>query len=120
MTRRALATFTLLATVCFAAPGVMAYQNQNHNDKDNGQWQTKGDYEYRTYPLRPTDWPQGTKTDWSNCSSKSEKAGQDVCKYVTYEGRFIYYYTGKGGTVYARRPVNKMYQPHDTAKDATK
>ena len=57
MTRRAIAIFMLLASLSFAASSLLAAQDNNADDK----WQAKGNYEYRVYRLRPTDWPQGTK-----------------------------------------------------------
>ena len=109
MTKRGLATFTLLASLSVFAPSLMAYQDKSYND--DGKWKTKGDYQYRTYPLRPLDWPQGVNTSWDNCGNPPGQKGKDGCKSMSYEGHYIYYYTGKDGTVYARRPVNKMYQP---------
>lgn len=117
MTKRVLAAFMLLAALSVVAPNLTAFQRHYNDD---AKWQTKGDYQYRTYPLRPTDWPQGVNTSWANCGNPPGQTGKDGCKSLSYQGHYIYYYTGKDGTVYARRPVNKMYQPHDTAKDAGK
>jgi hypothetical protein len=108
----------LLASLSLVVPSLMALQDKP--DNDDAKWQTKGNYQYRSYPLRPTDWPQGVDTSWDNCGNPPGRKGLDGCKSLSYEGHYIYYYTGKDGTVYARRPVDKMYQPHDTAKDATK
>ena len=117
MTKRGLAAFILLAALSVIPSRLMAFQTP---DTDDAKWQTKGNYQYRTYPLRPTDWPQGVDTAWANCGNPPGQKAKDGCKSLSYEGHYIYYYTGKDGTVYARRPVNRMYQPHDTAKDATK
>jgi hypothetical protein len=118
MTKRGLATMILLASLSLVVPSLIA--SQDKPDNDDAKWQTKGNYQYRSYPLRPLDWPQGVDTSWDNCGNPPGRKGLDGCKSMSYEGHYIYYYTGKDGTVYARRPVNRMYQPHDTAKDATK
>jgi hypothetical protein len=101
MTRRAIAIFMLLASLSFAASSLLALQDNNGDDK----WQPKGKYEYRVYRLRPTDWPQGTKQPWQTCGTPPAGATKDDCKSVFWEGRYIYYYPGKGGTIYARRGV---------------
>ena len=115
MTKRVLAAVMLLAALSVVAPNLMAFQRPF---SDDAKWETKGNYQYRTYPLRPTDWPQGVKTPWANCGNPPGQTEKNGCKSLSYQGHYIYYYTGKDGTVYARRPVNKIYQPHDTAKDA--
>jgi hypothetical protein len=101
MTRRAVSSFMLLASLSLAASSLLVAQNNNADDK----WQAKGKYEYRVYRLRPTDWPQGTKQPWQTCGTPPAGATKDDCKAVFWEGRYIYYYPGKGGTIYARRGV---------------
>lgn len=101
MTRRAVAIFMLLASLSFAASSLLALQDNNSDDK----WQPKGKYEYRVYQLRPTDWPQGTKQPWQTCGTPPAGATKDDCKSVFWEGRYIFYYPGKDGQIYARRGV---------------
>lgn len=106
MTKRAIAAFTLLASLSFAASSLLALQEGSSQSNSAGdQWKAKGKYEYRVYPLRPTDWPQGTKEPWQNCGAPPAGATKDDCKAVFWQGRYIYYYTGTGGSVYARRAV---------------
>ena len=105
MTKLAVAIFVLLASFSFAASSLMAQDNGTDHTYSGDKWQPKGKYEYRTYRLRPTDWPQGTKQPWQNCGAPPAGAKKDDCKSVFWEGRYIYYYVGQGGAVYARRGV---------------
>ncbi len=115
MTKRLVATFTLLAA--FGLPAT-AYaqtatdQNQTYQDKD--KWQVKDGYEYRVFPLRPTQWPDGVETAPENCVLTPAQAQKYKCKTISYQGRAYYYYTGEHGKVYARRAAVMTYtQPSD-------
>lgn len=103
---------TLLSTAC-AQTAATPDQNQTNQDKD--KWQTRDAFEYRVYPLRPTQWPDGTATAPENCAMTPAQARKYQCKTISYEGRPYYYYTGEHGRVYARRPVVTVYsQPSDS------
>jgi hypothetical protein len=82
-------------------------QDQTRQDKD--QWVNRGGFEYRVYPLRPTQWPDGTPTSPDNCAMTPAQARKYHCKTISYEGRPYYYYTGEHGKVYARRPAVTVY-----------
>ena len=111
MTKRFIAVFVLLAALGLSAltstacAQSVASPDQNKTNQDKDKWQLRDGYEYRVYPLRPTQWPDGTATAPENCLLTPAKAKKYQCKTITYEGRPYYYFTGEQGSVYARRPV---------------
>jgi hypothetical protein len=93
--------------VLLAAPLASA---QQETAMDAQQWHPSNDgFEYRTYPLRPTDWPDGRPAPPENCGLNAEQAQQYQCEMISYEGRPYYYYEGAQGTVHARRPAMSAY-----------
>lgn len=93
-----------------------AYQqgaSQSQNDAttmDADQWQLRNDgFEYRTYPLRPVDWPEGRPADPRFCGLTPQQAQRYQCQTISNEGRPYYYYEGQHGNIYARRPAVKIY-----------
>src|SRR5215475_10707864 len=112
MKKAFLSTFALLlvfgALVSTAgAQTAVPYQNETQQDKD--QWVNRNGFEYRVYPLRPTQWPDGVATSPDNCAMTAAQAKKYQCKTISYEGRSYYYYTAEHGKVYARRPVVTIY-----------
>ena len=102
----------LTSTACAQS---VASPDQNKTNQDKDKWQLRDGYEYRVYPLRPTQWPDGTATAPENCLLTPAKAKKYQCKTISYEGRAYYYYTGEHGSVYARRPAVQVYsQPSDS------
>jgi hypothetical protein len=121
MMKRFIATFALLAALGLSALASTAYAqsvaspDQNKTNQDKDKWQVRGGYEYRVYPLRPTQWPDGLQTGPENCALTAAQAKKYQCKTISYEGRSYYYYTDEHGTVYARRPAVTVYsQPSDS------
>lgn len=121
MTKQWMATFALLAALglgLLASPARAQAQtssDQNQTDQDKHKWQTRGGFEYRVYPLRPTQWPDGVATAPENCAMTPAQAKKYECKTISYEGRSYYYYTGEHGKVYARRAAVTVYsQPSDS------
>ncbi len=109
MTKRFIAVLALLSALGLSMPASIAHaqtvaspdQNKTYHDKD--KWQLRDGYEYRVYPLRPTQWPDGTATAPENCLLTPAQAKKYQCKTISYEGRPYYYYTGEHGRVYARQ-----------------
>ncbi len=120
MTKHFIAVFALLAalglnTLASTAQAQTAAPDQNQTNQDKDKWQTRNGFEYRVYPLRPTDWPDGVSTSPDNCAMTPAQAKKYQCKTISYQGRPYYYYTGEHGRVYARRPAVTVYsQPSDT------
>jgi hypothetical protein len=121
MKRNFIATFALSAALSLsllASPARAQAQtsvDQNQTNQDKGKWQTRDGFEYRVYPLRPTQWPDGTATAAENCAMTPAQAKKYDCKTISYNGRPYYYYTGEHGRVYARRPAVTVYsQPSDS------
>jgi hypothetical protein len=113
-----LALLVALGLTVLASPARAQTQtsvDQNQTNQDNEKWQTRDGFEYRVYPLRPTQWPDGTATAPENCAMTPAQAKKYQCKTISYEGRSYYYYTGEHGRVYARRPAVTVYsQPSDS------
>ncbi|HEY1730744.1 MAG TPA: hypothetical protein VGG15_03300 [Terriglobales bacterium] len=120
MTKRFIAMLALLAALgigmtASTAVAQTAAPDQNQTNQDKGKWQTRNGFEYRVYPLRPTDWPDGTPTAPENCVFTAAQARKYQCKTISYQGRPYYYYTGEHGSVYARRPAVQVYsKPSDS------
>lgn len=92
----------LLATPLAVAQDGTAMDAQQWHPTDNG-------FEYRTYPLRPTDWPDGRPAAPEYCGMTQEQAQQYQCEMISYEGRPYYYYEDEQGTIHARRPAMSAY-----------
>ena len=123
MTKRLIATFALLAALGLSVLASTAYAqsvaspDQNKTNQDKDKWQVRGGFEYRVYPLRPTQWPDGLQTGPENCALTAAQAKKYQCKTISYEGRSYYYYTDEHGTVYARRPAVTVYsQPRTVTR----
>ena len=120
MTKRRIATFALLlalglSALASTACAQTAAPDQNQTQQDKEKWQVKNGFEYRVYPLRPTDWPEGVATAPENCALTPAQAHKYKCKTISQHGRPYYYYEGEHGRVYARRPVVQVYsQPSDS------
>lgn len=119
--KRSIAMFALLAALGLSAPvspacaQTVASPDQNKTYQDKDKWQAKGGYEYRVYPLRPTQWPDGVASAPENCGLTAAQARKYKCETISYEGRAYYYYTGEHGSVYARRAAVTVYsQPSDS------
>lgn len=120
MTKRFIAVFALLAALVLSVPALtasaqtVASPDQNKTNQDKDKWQLRDGYEYRVYPLRPTQWPDGVPSAPENCALSGAQARKYKCKTISYEGRAYYYYTGEHGKVYARRAAVTVYsQPAD-------
>jgi hypothetical protein len=120
MAKRFIAVFALLAALGLSVLASTAYAqtvaspDQNKTNQDKDKWQVRDGYEYRVYPLRPTQWPDGVPTAPENCALSRAQAKKYKCETISYEGRAYYYYTGEHGSVYARRAAVTVYsQPSD-------
>jgi hypothetical protein len=102
MSKRFLASLTLLASLGFTVPSltISAQDKDKHDD-----WESRNGYEYHTYDgQRPPGWNKGKKTGWDNCGGPPGKKYD--CRTYTYQGRPYYYYQGEDGHMYVRRPAS--------------
>ena len=85
---------------------------QRDHDRDDGQWERREGYEYRTYDrdARPPGWSKGKKTGWGNCGMPPGQAKKYGCRTYSYNGRPHYYYQDEHGRIIVRRPYD---QDHD-------
>lgn len=121
MTKRLIAVFALLSALGLSALSspawaqAVASPDQNKTNQDKDKWQLRNGYEYRVYPLRPTQWPDGVPSAPENCGLSQAQAKKYKCETISYEGRAYFYYTGEHGSVYARRAAVTVYsQPSDS------
>jgi hypothetical protein len=117
MSRRWITVFALAAALIWAAPA-MADKDKDkgkgnphaERDKghDDGRWEARNGYEYRTYGRdegRPPGWGKGKKTGWGNCDLPPGQAKKYGCRSYVYNGRTHYYYQDEQGRIFVRRPV---------------
>ncbi len=85
-----------------------------HADRDDGRWERREGYEYRTYERdsRPPGWSQGKKTGWGNCGMPPGQAKKYGCRTYTSNGRTHYYYRDEQGRIIVRRPVQQEHGEH--------
>jgi hypothetical protein len=77
-------------------------------DYDDGRWEVRDGYEYRTYNRdedQPPGWSKGKKTGWGNCGMPPGQAKKYGCRSYLYNGRTHYYYRDEQGRIIVRRPV---------------
>jgi len=111
MSKRFIATLTLLASMGFMAPSVVAFDGQHHDD-DQRDWQAREGYEYRVYDQKPEGWKHGKKVGWDQCGLPPGQAKKYGCYTYSYQGRPYYYYQGEGGRIYVRRPADEHHDEH--------
>jgi hypothetical protein len=115
MNTRWLTALALAASWLFlssASPGQGKSQGHgnphaNRNLDDDGRWEQRDGYEYRTYgdhDGRPPGWSRGKKTGWGNCGMPPGQAKKYGCREYVYQGRPHYYYRDEGGRIIVRRP----------------
>jgi hypothetical protein len=120
MIRYWLAVLALIASLGLATPTLMADHGQGkgnkhakkHFDDDQGRWETRNGYEYRTYgdrDGRPPGWNRGKKTGWGNCGLPPGQAKKYGCRTYMYEGRPHYYYQDERGQIIVRRPIIQLH-----------
>ncbi|PYY01903.1 MAG: hypothetical protein DMG64_13110 [Acidobacteria bacterium] len=76
-------------------------------DRDDDRWESRGDYEYRSYGPNegmPPGWNKGKKTGWGNCGMPPGQAKKYGCQSYRYQGRDYYYYHDDIGRIIVRRP----------------
>lgn len=114
MTKTLLPGLTLLISLVFSAPAMMAAPQQHDRDNDQN-WETRNGYEYHVYTEHPQGWNRGEETKWENCGGPDE-ARRYGCRTYVYEGRHYYYYSGQDGRIYVRRPADEHHD-HDHDRD---
>lgn len=92
-------------------------KGKDKGDKDeDGRWETRGGYQYRTYGPNegtPPGWSKGKKTGWGNCGMPPGQAKKYGCRSYVYNGRTHYYYRDEQGRILVRRPVQNQEQDHE-------
>ena len=88
-------------------------QGFDGDDRDrDDRWESRGDYEYRTYGEHdgvPPGWSKGKKTGWGNCGLPPGQAKKYGCQNYRYQGRDYYYYRDEIGRIIVRRPTIHIY-----------
>ncbi len=114
MRRRWITTFALAAALLCAVPATADKDKDKdkgkgnpHAQRDDGRWEKRGGYEYRTYEKgnQPPGWSKGKKTGWGNCDLPPGQAKKYGCRTYTHNGRTHYYYRDEQGRIIVRRPV---------------
>jgi hypothetical protein len=82
-------------------------QWRDDDDRDNGRWESRSGWEYRTYEgdKGPPGWNKGKKTGWGNCNLPPGQAKKYGCNTYSYGGRQYYWYRDNVGRIVVRRPV---------------
>ncbi len=128
MSRRWLTALALAAALVWVAPlpadeghsqGKGKDKGNPHNqavERDDGRWEVRNGYEYRTYGRdegQPPGWSKGKKTGWGNCGMPPGQAKKYGCRSYVYNGRTHYYYRDEQGRIIVRRPLQEPEHGHD-------
>jgi hypothetical protein len=83
-----------------------AQRDDYDHDRDDGRWDARNGWEYRTYGpgKTPPGWSKGKKTGWGNCNMPPGQAKKYGCNQYRYQGRDYYWYKDDGGRIIVRRP----------------
>ena len=117
-----------LAAALTCLPSLAAQEHGHGHDKDkgnphadqdqgrdDGRWEARDGYEYRTYGREegtPPGWSKGKKTGWGNCGLPPGQAKKYGCRSYVYNGRTHYYYRDEQGRIIVRRPVEPEHGHH--------